>query len=116
MTAPVSQGAAPQASVPRAWPTENPRVQQFRKQLRKISIQKQVSQALTQAPRNAGPINSHMLVVRALGLMRDIAPDYLNRFMQHVDTLLCLDDMAHAPTVPKKTSSAPRTAKKASKP
>jgi Protein of unknown function (DUF2894) len=48
--------------------------------------------------------------------MRDIAPDYLNRFMQHVDTLLCLDDMAHAPTAPKKTSSAPRAAKKASKP
>jgi hypothetical protein len=32
-----------------------------------------------------------MLVLRSLALMRDIAPDYLNRFMSYVDTLLCLD-------------------------
>ena len=36
---------------------ESPRVQQFRKQLRKISVQKQVSHAIAQAPQNAGPIN-----------------------------------------------------------
>lgn len=74
------------------WRSESPRVQQFRKQLRKISVQKQVSRAIAQAPQNAGPINSHMLVLRALGLMRDIAPDYLNRFMTHLDTLLCLEE------------------------
>lgn len=73
-------------------PGESPRVRQFRKQLRKISVQKQVSHAMAQAPQNAGPINSHMLVLRALGLMQDISPDYLNRFMAHVDTLLCLED------------------------
>lgn len=71
---------------------ENPRVRQFRRQLRKIGVQKQVRQAIAQAPRNAGPINSHMLVLRALGLMRDISPDYLDRFMTHLDTLLCLED------------------------
>ena len=71
---------------------ESPRVRQFRQQLRQISIQKRVSKAIAQAPQNAGPINSHMLVLRALGLMRDISPDYLNRFMAHVDTLLCLED------------------------
>jgi hypothetical protein len=56
-----------------------------------------VAQALDQAPKNAGPINSHMLVLRSLALMRDIAPDYLNRFMSYVDTLLCLDPDAPAP-------------------
>lgn len=71
-------------------PHESPRVRQFRQQLRQISVQKQVSKAIAQAPQNAGPINSHMLVLRALGLMRDISPDYLNRFMTHVDTLMCL--------------------------
>lgn len=78
------------------WRGESPRVQQFRKQLRKISVQKQVSRAIAQAPQNAGPINSHMLVLRALGLMRDIAPDYLNRFMTHLDTLLCLEEAEKA--------------------
>jgi hypothetical protein len=74
-----------------AWRAESPRIRQFRKQLRQISVQKQVSQALAQAPQNAGPINSHMLVLRSLGLMREASPDYLNRFMAYVDTLLWLD-------------------------
>ena len=78
------------------WRGESPRVQQFRKQLRKISVQKQVSRAIAQAPQNAGPINSHRLVLRALGLMRDIAPDYLNRFMTHLDTLLFLEEAEKA--------------------
>ena len=70
---------------------DNPRVAQFRQQLGKISVQKQVNQAIAQAPQNAGPINSHMLVLRSLGLMRDLSPDYLNRFMGYVDTLLFLE-------------------------
>jgi hypothetical protein len=76
---------------PNAWRAESPRVQQFRKQLGQISVQKQVTQAMAQAPQNAGPINSHMLVLRSLGLMREASPDYLGRFMVYLDTLLCLD-------------------------
>ncbi len=91
---------------------ESPRVRQFRKQLRQISMQKRVSKAMARAPQNAGPINSHMLVLRALGLMRDISPDYLNRFMTHVDTLLCLEEANRLRTAPKKTASGqkPRAA------
>lgn len=85
---------------------ESPRIQAFKKQLSKISVQKQVTQAIAQAPQNAGPINSHMLVLRSLGLMRDISPDYLNRFMAHVDTLLCLDEAGKAKLTPKKASPA----------
>ena len=66
-------------------------VRNFRNTWSRLSAQKQVSQALGQAPKNAGPINSHMLVLRSLELMRDISPDYLNRFMSYADTLLCLD-------------------------
>ena len=79
------------SSMPNAWRAESPRIQQFRKQLGQISVQKQVSQAMAQAPQNAGPINSHMLVLRSLGLMREASPDYLGRFMVYLDTLLCLD-------------------------
>ena len=84
---------------------ENPRMRQFRRQLRKISVQKQVRQAIAQAPQNAGPINSHMLVLRALGLMRDISPDYLDRFMIHLDTLLCLEDAEKNRLAPIKKSA-----------
>ena len=84
---------------------DNPRVAQFRQQLGKISVQKQVTQAIAQAPQNAGPINSHMLVLRSLGLMRDLSPDYLNRFMGYVDTLFFLDSAETVKVTPKKALS-----------
>lgn len=71
--------------------TELKSVRYFRNTWSKLSSDKQVTQALDQAPKHAGPMNSHMLVLRSLALMRDISPDYLNRFMSYVDTLLCLD-------------------------
>jgi len=85
------------------WRPESPRVQQFRQQLSKISVQKQVTQAIAQAPQNAGPINSHMLVLRSLTVMRDASPDYLNRFMTYLDTLLCLEEAGKTRLTPKKT-------------
>lgn len=71
-------------------------VSYFRNTWSKLSADKQVTQALGQAPKNAGPINSHRLVLRSLTLMRDISPDYLNRFVSYVDTLLCLDQRDEA--------------------
>lgn len=88
---------------------DNPRVEQFRQQLGKISVQKQVTQAIAQAPQNAGPINSHMLVLRSLGLMRDLSPDYLNRFMSYVDTLLILDAPQSVKAPPKKAVPASKS-------
>lgn len=86
---------------------DNPRVAQFCQQLSKIRVQKQVSQAIAQAPQNAGPINSHMLVLRSLGLMREASPDYLGRFMVYLDTLLCLDaPNTSKPPTPKKRTTA----------
>ena len=66
-------------------------VRNFRDTWSRLRINKQVRQALQQAPKNAGPLNSQVVALRSLALMRDIAPDYLNRFMSHVDTLLCLE-------------------------
>ncbi len=88
---------------------DNPRVEQFRQQLGKINVQKQVTQAIAQAPQNAGPINSHMLVLRSLGLMRDLSPDYLNRFVGYVDTLLILDSPQTVKTTPKKVVPASKS-------
>lgn len=87
------------------WRADSPQVQQFKKQLSQISVQKQVSQAMAQAPQNAGPINSHMLALRSLGLMRDASKDYLNRFMGYVDTLLCLEETGKVGATAKKISS-----------
>jgi hypothetical protein len=87
-------------------------VRYFRNTWSRLSAEKQVTHALDQAPKNAGPINSHAVVLRSLALMRDISPDYLNRFMSYVDTLLCLDqgDKGALPA-----AKPPRTAKTARK-
>lgn len=65
--------------------------QYFRNTWSKISVAKRVTQALEQAPKNAGPLNPHRLVLRSLAVMREVSPDYLNRFTSYVDALLCLD-------------------------
>lgn len=113
LTAMLQDMAAPSAERPLS-PSgqgrmDNPRVAQFRQQLGKISVQKQVTQAIAQAPQNAGPINSHMLVLRSLGLMRDLSPDYLNRFMGYVDTLLFLDAPQTVKATPKKAVPASKS-------
>lgn len=92
--------------------TELKTIRHFRTTWSKLSADNQVAQALKQAPKNAGPINSHMLVLRSLALMRDISPDYLSRFMSYTDTLLCLDQgEKEKPSNPKKQKLARATKK-----
>ncbi len=66
----------------------------FRDAWSRLSTEQQLTQTLAQAPENAGPMNSQHLVLRSLELMRDIAPDYLQGFMSHVDTLIWLEHAA----------------------
>lgn len=66
-------------------------VRQFSEVWSKISAEQQVTQALHKAPENAGPLNSHKLMLRSLGLMRTLSPDYLRRFMAQMDALLWLE-------------------------
>lgn len=81
-------------------------VRQFSEVWSKISAEQQVAQALHKAPENAGPLNSHKLMLRSLGLMRTLSPDYLRRFMAQMDALLWLEqtnaDLARpAPRAPR---------------
>lgn len=63
----------------------------FRDTWAQLSVEQQLTEALAQAPENAGPLNSHRLVLRALEHMRDVSPDYLKRFMAYIDALLWLE-------------------------
>jgi hypothetical protein len=87
-------------------------IRRFRNTWSKLSADKQVTQALDQPPMNAGPLNSHMLVLRSLALMRDISPDYLNRFISYADTLLCLDQCEKEKPGNAKKPPVPKAAKK----
>lgn len=66
-------------------------VRRFREAWSRMAAEDQVDQAAGRGPVNAGPLNSHMLVLRSLALMRKLSPDYLQRFLSHVDTLLWLN-------------------------
>jgi hypothetical protein len=63
----------------------------FRETWALISAETQVEQAVHRGPENAGPLNAHSLMLRTLGLMRELSPDYLRRFLAHADTLLWLE-------------------------
>lgn len=75
-------------------------VRHFRQAWSRICAEDQVEQAVEQGPENAGPLNSHMLVLRSLALMRQLSPDYLQRFLSHVDSLLWLAQVNPNPTPP----------------
>jgi hypothetical protein len=51
----------------------------------------QVERALARRPANAGPLNSHALVLHSLALMRELSPEYLRRFLAQVESLQWLE-------------------------
>lgn len=71
----------------------------FRSTWSRLSLDRQLSHAFAQAPENAGPFNSHYLVLQTLRLMRDTAPGYLEQFLSYADALLWLEqaDSARGP-------------------
>lgn len=75
----------------RAARDELPGVQKFRESWSRIRAEEDVAQAISRAPENAGPLNSHRLVLQTLTLMRELSPAYLRRFLSHADTLLWLE-------------------------
>lgn len=77
----------------------------------RMSVDKQLSLAMKQAPQNAGPINSHMLVLRSLAMMQSISPDYLSRVVSYVDTLLLLDPGEKDVPVKRKKAAVARASK-----
>lgn len=82
--------------------------QAFRETWSRLCAEDEVVQAVQRGPENAGPLNSHMLVLRTLGLMRELSPDYLRRFMAHADTLLWLEQ---ASAQLKQPASKPKAAR-----
>ncbi len=62
--------------------------------------------ALARKPAQAGPLNSHALLLESLELMRTLSPSYLRRFMLRVETLQWLAAASeHAGEQPKAKKS-----------
>lgn len=86
-----SDGLADGAVVQGGPPAELNALRDFRSTWARLRVDQQLSQSLAKGPGNAGPLNSHRLVLRSLKLMHEISPGYLARFVSHVDALLWLD-------------------------
>jgi hypothetical protein len=72
-------------------PDELANARAFRRAWARGRTLEQLEQALVRKPANAGPLNSHALVLQVLSLMRDLSPDYLRRFVGTVETLQWLE-------------------------
>ena len=78
-----------------------------------VRTDSQLRASLHDVPADAGPLNSGMLVHRALHLMRAASPDYLQHFIAYADTLSSLEQLqqAVAPLIP--ATDTPRPARRA---
>jgi hypothetical protein len=77
-------------------PAELKSVRYFRESWAKLGVEQRVAQSFAKAPENAGPLNSHLLVLQALGRMRDDAPTYLQHFIAYADSLLWLQQAVNS--------------------
>lgn len=78
----------------------------------RLSVDQQLAQSLAQGPKDAGPLNSHHLVVQALQHMRAVSPEYLKRFLAYAETLLWLDGANPAPAPAPRSSGRSEGSKK----
>lgn len=108
-----TQAAASQADTGEGGsPSDMNSVRRFSEVWSKIAAEQQVVQAVDRGPENAGPLNSHRLMLRSLTLMRSLSPDYLGRFLAQMEALLWLDQVNQQTTLKEGKPKRPGRAKK----
>ena len=85
---------APEAVAPQGIPfPDMPVLDEFQKLWATLRSESQLQQSLEQVNSDAGPLNSGTLVHRAILVMREVAPGYLQHFLSYVDTLSWMEKM-----------------------
>lgn len=92
-------------------PQELKTVRTARETWARLSVERQLSLAVRQGPANAGPINSHMLILRSLTMMQAISPDYVSQLVSYADTLLALDPGVQEPPPKRKKAATAKAAR-----
>ena len=72
-------------------------VRRFRQAWGQLQAVDRVAQALARKPRNAGPLNSHALVLQTFALLQAASPQYLRRVVDVVETMHWLERATDAP-------------------
>ncbi|MDR6672581.1 DUF2894 domain-containing protein [Xanthomonas sp. 1678] len=83
---------APAGAAPPAF-ASLPALDDARRLWTELRSRSQLRQSLQQAPSDAGPLNSGVLVHRSLALMRTLSPGYLQHFLAYVDALSWLQQL-----------------------
>ena len=84
-------------------------VQFFKRTWSRLSADQRLAQSRATLPENAGPLNSHHLVHRSLTLMRELSPEYLERFVGYVDALQWLEQANDATGPEVRTAAAKKS-------
>lgn len=94
---------------------ELPLLDEFRALWSRFSADRQVRQSQERVHKNAGPLNSNQLVHRALTLMREMSPGYLQQFLSYTDALMWMEQMTAAAAPPPKEAPRAGAAKKSTR-
>ena len=114
------RAAATSATAPIAAGTSRPPrdlniVQQHRGAWTQLRAEQRVAQSQTALPDQAGPLNSQLLLHRALTLMRETSPGYLQHLMGQAEALMWLEQALAAPSADAKAASRAKATAKSPK-
>lgn len=70
-----------------------PALDEFQQLWSRIRIDSLLRQCLDSLPEDAGPLNSSVLTYRAMALMQELSPEYLQHFIAYVDVLTWMEQL-----------------------
>lgn len=96
-------------------PPELKVVQRHRGAWARLRAEQRLAQAQTALPEQAGPLNSQRLLHRALTLMRETAPGYLQHFLHQAEALAWLEHAQAAAAAEARPAARARSGKAAAR-
>ena len=83
-----------------------PALDEFQQLWSRIRIDSLLRQCLASLPEDAGPLHSSVLTYRAMALMQELSPEYLQHFIAYVDVLTWMEPVSGTNTVVEPTRAA----------
>lgn len=83
-----------------------PALDEFQQLWSRIRIDSLLRQCLDSLPEDAGPLHSSVLTYRAMALMQEVSPEYLQHFIAYVDALTWMEPVSGTDTVVEPTRAA----------
>ena len=83
-------------------------VKAFRESWNTIRIDELVDESVHQGPKDAGPLNPQRLAIKSLSAMQQLSPQYMNRFVSYVETLLWLQQIENHNKNSARSNGSPR--------